>query len=239
VIMLRTLTLPNPVFQISRDLNTNNGNALSSLLLMTSIDARYLNGSTPARAYRLETFRSMGAISVTSTKQIRCYFVTKCDFVNPNPSLEEMRDLRVCGDKSFLEKVTENTLAIYQSVVDAVLQRSGIQLHVNSIDVRPCDWNVRDWRNKGTTSSHRISTADIYFLLQLPLGSLPFLRINKFKEIRRAVFKRCHCYRNLFITRSQYGWISTNREFNLSSTNYQVFLLITDYQRSFIAILHS
>jgi hypothetical protein len=46
--------------------------------------------------------------------------------VNPNPSVEEMRDLRVCGDKVFLEKVTENTLAIYQNIVDAVLQRSGI-----------------------------------------------------------------------------------------------------------------
>ena len=67
----------------------------------------------------------MGSVSLTSKKQIRCYFVTKCDFVNPSPSLEQMRDLRVCGDKRFLEKVTENTLAIYQSVVDAVLQRSG------------------------------------------------------------------------------------------------------------------
>jgi glutamate dehydrogenase len=90
------------------------------------IDARYLNGSTPAAAYRLETFRSMGSISQLSKKQIRCYFVTKCEFVNPNPTLEEMRDLRICGDKSFLEKVTENTLAIYQSVVDAVLERSGM-----------------------------------------------------------------------------------------------------------------
>ena len=45
--------------------------------------------------------------------------------MNPNPSLEEMRDLRVCGDKAFLEKVTENTLAIYQAVVDSVLERSG------------------------------------------------------------------------------------------------------------------
>jgi glutamate dehydrogenase len=139
VIMLSTLTLPNLVYQISRDLNMSNGNVLSSPLLMVRIDARYLNGSTPARAYRLETFRSMGAISVTSTKQIRCYFVTKCDFVNPNPTLEEMRDLRICGDKNFLEKVTENTLAIYQGVVDAVLQRSGMQLHVNPTNDRSCD----------------------------------------------------------------------------------------------------
>jgi glutamate dehydrogenase len=83
----------------------------------------------------------MGSISHTSKKQIRCYFVTKCEFVNPNPSLEEMRDLRICGDKSFLEKVTENTLEIYQQVVDAVLERSGIPLVrlVMVTDDRSCD----------------------------------------------------------------------------------------------------
>jgi glutamate dehydrogenase len=68
----------------------------------------------------------MGSVSATSKKQIRAYFVAKCNFVNPNPSLEEMRDIRMCSDKTFLEKVTENTLDIYQSVVDAVLQRSGM-----------------------------------------------------------------------------------------------------------------
>jgi glutamate dehydrogenase len=67
----------------------------------------------------------MGALSHASQKQIRCYFVAKCEFVNPTPSEEEMRDLRVCGDKTFLEKVTENTLDIYQSIVEAVLERSG------------------------------------------------------------------------------------------------------------------
>jgi glutamate dehydrogenase len=89
------------------------------------IDTRYLNASTPANAYRLETFRYKGTMSPSNKKQIRCYFVTQCDFVNPNPSLEEMRDLRICGDKSFLGKVTEKTLEIYQDVVNAVLDRSG------------------------------------------------------------------------------------------------------------------
>src|SRR5438477_113864 len=85
------LTLPNPTFQTFQDLNMSNGKIFCTHLLMASIDARYLNGSTPARAYRLETFRSMGTISLT--RQTRCYFVTKCDFVGPNPSVEEMRDL--------------------------------------------------------------------------------------------------------------------------------------------------
>jgi hypothetical protein len=128
--MLFISILPNQVFPTFLAPNTNKG-ALANLTCDNGrIDARYLNGSTPAAAYRLETFRSMGSISHTSRKQIRCYFVTKCEFVNPNPTLEEMRDLRVCGDKNFLEKVTENTLDIYQGVVDAVLERSGMQAQV-------------------------------------------------------------------------------------------------------------
>jgi len=104
------------------------------------IDARYLNGSTPAQAYRLETFRSMGSISSQSKKQIRCYFVTKCHFVNPNPTLDEMRDLRICGDKAFLEKVTDNTLAIYQGIVEAVLERSGNEpFYLCDLILRPCN----------------------------------------------------------------------------------------------------
>jgi glutamate dehydrogenase len=65
-------------------------------------------------------------MSPSKKKQIRCYFVTQCDFVNPNPSLEQMRDLRICGDKRFLDKVTDNTLEIYHEVVNAVLERSGL-----------------------------------------------------------------------------------------------------------------
>lgn len=129
--------LPNQVFPTFLAPNTNKG-ALANLPCANGrIDARYLNGSTPAAAYRLETFRSMGSISHSSKKQIRCYFVTKCEFVNPNPTLEEMRDLRVCGDKSFLEKVTENTLDIYQSVVDAVLERSGMYRYGITLIVGP------------------------------------------------------------------------------------------------------
>ena len=87
-----------------------------------------MDASTPAKAYRLETFRYKGTMSPSNKKQIRCYFVTQCEFVNPNPTLLEMRDIRVCGDKNFLGKVTANTLEIYQDVVNAVLDRSGTPL---------------------------------------------------------------------------------------------------------------
>ena len=44
------------------------------------IDELFLDPSTPEKAYRLETYRSQGSISATASQQLRCYFVTKCNF---------------------------------------------------------------------------------------------------------------------------------------------------------------
>lgn len=87
------------------------------------IDERYLNPSTPAKAYRVETFRS--ATSLTASNQhLRCYFVYQCDFVNPTPEPNET-DLAVISDKTFLEKATPYTKKVYQSLVKAVVERTG------------------------------------------------------------------------------------------------------------------
>jgi len=82
------------------------------------IDELFLNNSTPENAYRLETFRSTGAISATASQQLRCYFVTKCNFPNQAPTVApgQKTDIRTVSDSSFLEKVTTNTLDIYQNV---------------------------------------------------------------------------------------------------------------------------
>ena len=95
-------------------------------MVFTRIDTRYLDGSCTSLAYRLETYRSLGTVSSSSSTQLRCYFVGKCDFVNPSPSSrEEIEDIRVVSDKMFLEKATENTLEVYQTVMRKVLLRTG------------------------------------------------------------------------------------------------------------------
>ncbi|KAF8247637.1 NAD-specific glutamate dehydrogenase (NAD-GDH) [Wilcoxina mikolae CBS 423.85] len=88
------------------------------------IDEKYLDISTAARAYRVETFRSSSPLmsDASSVQRLRCYFVYQCDFVNPTPDPEET-DLSIVSDKTFLEKVTPNTKQIYQSVVAAVIER--------------------------------------------------------------------------------------------------------------------
>ncbi|KAJ7637550.1 Glutamate/Leucine/Phenylalanine/Valine dehydrogenase-domain-containing protein [Mycena polygramma] len=82
------------------------------------IDDLFLDTTTP---YRLETFRSQGAVSATASQQLRCYFVSKCSF--PPLPAKDSEDIRLYSDPVFLEKASENTLAIYQSAMRAVVAR--------------------------------------------------------------------------------------------------------------------
>ncbi|KAJ6584511.1 NAD-dependent glutamate dehydrogenase [Mycena capillaripes] len=84
----------------------------------TRIDDLFLDTDTP---YRLETFRSLGSVSATASQQLRCYFVSKCSF--PPLPAEDSDDIRLYSDPVFLEKASENTLAIYQSAMHAVRER--------------------------------------------------------------------------------------------------------------------
>ncbi|KAL0638274.1 NAD-dependent glutamate dehydrogenase [Maublancomyces gigas] len=99
---------------------------LSGPLYEQRIDEKYLNSATPDKAYRLESFRSTDA-------RVRCYFVYKCDFVNPKPDANET-DLAVISDKSFLERATPNTMVIYQHIVKTVTERTGPVIQMIEIE---------------------------------------------------------------------------------------------------------
>ncbi|KAJ7863466.1 NAD-specific glutamate dehydrogenase [Mycena olivaceomarginata] len=83
------------------------------------IDDLFLDTATP---YRLETFRSQGAVSATASQQLRCYFVSKCSFP-PLPADPNADDIRLFSDPVFLDKASENTLQIYQDAMRAVRER--------------------------------------------------------------------------------------------------------------------
>lgn len=99
---------------------------LSGPLYEQRIDEKYLNSASPDKAYRLESFRSTDA-------RVRCYFVYKCDFVNPKPDSNET-DLAVISDKSFLERATPNTMVIYQHIVKTVAERTGPVIQMIEIE---------------------------------------------------------------------------------------------------------
>ncbi|KIK99830.1 hypothetical protein PAXRUDRAFT_822277 [Paxillus rubicundulus Ve08.2h10] len=101
------------------------------------IDSLYLDKSTPSNCYRLETFRSAGSISATASQQLRCYFVTKCHFPAQPPATSRTdgcTDIRTVSDPVFLEKASENTLDIYQSIIWQVESRYGPVMEVFEVE---------------------------------------------------------------------------------------------------------
>ncbi|KAL9112550.1 MAG: hypothetical protein Q9227_003121 [Pyrenula ochraceoflavens] len=97
------------------------------------IDTKYLNGSTRDLAYRVETFRSPTALpGQNSDYQLRCYFVYKCSFVNPNPE-PGVTDINQIGEKRFLQKATKNTKDIYQEIINHAAGRTGPVIEVFDI----------------------------------------------------------------------------------------------------------
>lgn len=97
------------------------------------IDSKYLDISNRERAYRLETYRSLGTVSSSMKTQLRCYFVTKCQFINPDADQNES-DIRKVSDKMFLSKATENTLDLYQKAMTSVLQTNGPVIQLFDIE---------------------------------------------------------------------------------------------------------
>lgn len=98
------------------------------------IDSKYLNNSNPSSAYRVETFRASGAGHYASqAEQMRCYFVYKCNFIDPLVADDEI-DLAKISDKSFYEKATENTKVIYQSIIAKAVKRSGPVIELFEVD---------------------------------------------------------------------------------------------------------
>ena len=92
------------------------------------IDELFLDKSTPDNAYRLETFRSTGSISATASRQLRCHFVTKCNFPSNSPTATDGKtDIRSVSDSAFLDKATQNTLDLYQQVLPFLQPRSHSQ----------------------------------------------------------------------------------------------------------------
>lgn len=105
------------------------------------IDNQYLDVSTSEKAWRLESYRAApalpdqangdanGAQLESVTAQLRSYFISACDFVDTKLSAEELSksgvDIREVADRTFLEKATDNTLEMYQELMDEALRRMG------------------------------------------------------------------------------------------------------------------
>ncbi|KAF6741457.1 NAD-specific glutamate dehydrogenase [Ephemerocybe angulata] len=116
------------------------------------IDELFLDKSTAENAYRLETFRSTGAISTTSSQQLRCYFVTKCQFPpTPAGGWGKKTDIKLVSDHTFLDRATKNTLEIYQNVMWNVEERHGPVIEVFEVEGSRERRMVIGYRQGGTS----------------------------------------------------------------------------------------
>ncbi|VVT58032.1 uncharacterized protein SAPINGB_P006003 [Magnusiomyces paraingens] len=120
------------------------------------IDNKYLNSSTPEKAYRVETFRATNPTNTSTfsatfkakksdseepedssisseAENVRCYFVYKCDFFENNVA-EDETDLAKISDKAFFEKATENTKFIYKNIISQVVKRTGPVIEQYQVD---------------------------------------------------------------------------------------------------------
>ncbi|KAF2174124.1 hypothetical protein M409DRAFT_62259 [Zasmidium cellare ATCC 36951] len=88
------------------------------------LEQKYLDGSRGLSSYRVESFRSPSKIPGGDDQSLRCYFVYQSSFKNKSPRPDETK-VEELGDERFLQKTTSNTREIYQSVMDAVVQRTG------------------------------------------------------------------------------------------------------------------
>ena len=97
------------------------------------IDEKYIDGSNKRNSYRVETFRSGSSLPGDGGQQLRCYFVYKCYFANPDPSPGET-NLDVLGEKRFLLKCTPNTKEIYQEIMNVAVTRTGPVIEMFEIE---------------------------------------------------------------------------------------------------------
>jgi glutamate dehydrogenase len=158
------------------------------------MDAKYLDISTvKGSCFRLESYRSFGTVSSVHSTTLRCYFIRKCEFINPNPTKEQFHDIRIVSEKSFLEKAAANTLEVYQNVMKQVLIRSGPVIEMFDVQCSREKRLVVGFKH-GTTQSFFSAMSDLYHFYDLYttrkyVGNLPttFGSYNY-----RAIFKWRH-----------------------------------------------
>ncbi|CZT14249.1 probable glutamate/leucine/phenylalanine/valine dehydrogenases [Ramularia collo-cygni] len=89
------------------------------------LENKYLDSNNRGLdSYRVESFRSPSKIPGGSEQTLRCYFVYQSSFKNKTPHPKET-NISELGDERFLQKATPNTLEVYQSIMDAVVLRTG------------------------------------------------------------------------------------------------------------------
>ncbi|KXS12524.1 NAD-dependent glutamate dehydrogenase [Gonapodya prolifera JEL478] len=130
------------------------------------MDEKYLDRSDTKAAYRLESYRSSGTISNSLSSSLRCYFISRCQFVKSDPTPEEATNIDFVSDRAFLELATQNTKDIYGKVMQEVLKRTGAVIEVFDVPSSREKRLVIGYRQR-TTQGFFSSISDLYHYYEL------------------------------------------------------------------------
>ena len=108
--------------------------------------------------------------AAANAQQLRCYFVSRCSFPptgtsnanGPNGKV----DIRSVSDKAFLDKASENTLALYQDVMWNVLERHGPVIELFEVEGSR-ERRVVIGYKMGTTQHFFSAISDLYHFYSL------------------------------------------------------------------------
>ncbi|POW02083.1 hypothetical protein PSTT_12048 [Puccinia striiformis] len=130
----------------------------------TRIDDKFLDIPMKDGTFRLETYRSAGNVASNVAQQLRCYFVTKCNFVNPSPDPKtaDYSDIQKVSDQTFLSKVSPNTLEIYQSLMQAALTRTGPVVECYEVEGNTLERRVVIAYRHASTNHFFSAMSDLY-----------------------------------------------------------------------------
>lgn len=126
------------------------------------MDQEYLNESKNGKVFRLESYRSTGVVTTQAPEQLRCYFLQKCNFVEPNVDRksEDAKDIRKVADKTFLTKTSDHIIDIYECVMRQALEHDGPAIEVFQVQDSP-ERNVVIGYRQGTTSNFFSAITDL------------------------------------------------------------------------------
>lgn len=117
------------------------------------IDSKYLDNTE--NPWRLETYRS------TSKGDLRCYFLSKVNLPKPASITNDNVTIRDVADPLFLEKASNNTLDIYERILQQTEVRAGPVVEAFEIE-GSTEHRIVIGYKRGTTKGFFSSLTDLY-----------------------------------------------------------------------------
>ncbi|KAJ3231548.1 NAD-dependent glutamate dehydrogenase [Chytriomyces hyalinus] len=135
-----------------------------------TIDAKYLDTSSRAQSFRLESYRSQSSVASNSfSTHVNSYFLYRCKFPEPRDASGEFSSLEEICDPYFYEHATEQTLACYESIMRQVLKRTGVVIEALDVPASPEKRLVIGFK-QGTTRQYFSALSNLYSFYGLVSG---------------------------------------------------------------------